>query len=112
MSAEGQERRIRLVCNTSALPPGADIGADIRNRRDVPIGDIMHRSKDGRYSITSSARASSISGTSMPSALAALRLITNSNLLHCTIGRSAGFVPLRNRPARNSSLVVRFPLPS
>jgi hypothetical protein len=33
-----------------------------------------------RYSITSSACASSVGGTSMPSALAVARLITNSNL--------------------------------
>ena len=33
------------------------------------------------YSITSSARASSIGGTSMPIALAALMLITSSNLV-------------------------------
>jgi hypothetical protein len=51
------------------------------------------------HSITSSARASSIGSTSMPGALA-LRLIKNSNLVDCTIGRSAGFVPLRIRPAR------------
>jgi hypothetical protein len=36
---------------------------------------------------------------SIPSALAALRLITNSNLVDWTIGRSAGFAPLRMRPA-------------
>jgi hypothetical protein len=33
------------------------------------------------YSITSSARASKVGGTSSPSALAVLRLITNSNLV-------------------------------
>jgi len=33
------------------------------------------------YSITSSARASSIGGTSMPSALAVLRVITSSTLV-------------------------------
>jgi hypothetical protein len=46
MSQLGQERRIRLVCNTSALPPEADIGADIRNRRDVPRADICTAAKD------------------------------------------------------------------
>ena len=35
------------------------------------------------YSITSSARASSVGGTSRPSALAVLRLITSSNLVGC-----------------------------
>jgi hypothetical protein len=49
----------------------------------------------GSYSITSSARASSVGGTVRPSALAALRLITNSNLVGCSIGRSVGLAPLR-----------------
>src|SRR5947209_15697200 len=47
------------------------------------------------YSITSSARASSIGGTSRPSALAALRLITSSNLVGCSTANSPGFAPLR-----------------
>src|SRR5262249_8759434 len=50
------------------------------------------------HSITSSVRASSIGGISMPSALAVLRLITNSNLVDCTTGKSAGFAPFRMRP--------------
>ena len=50
------------------------------------------------YSITSSARASSVGGTSMPSALALGRLMTSSNLVDCTTGKSAGLVPLRMRP--------------
>src|SRR5262249_11029155 len=73
----------------------------LRSRRKRPC----RRNAEKRYklaplhSITSSARAMSVGGTSMPSALAASRLITNSNLVDCTIGRSAGFVPLRMRPA-------------
>jgi hypothetical protein len=39
---------------------------------------LMHRSKSRAFSITSSARASSIGGTSMPSALAVFKLITSS----------------------------------
>lgn len=45
------------------------------------------------YSITSSARASSVGGISTPSARAVLRLMTNSNLVGCSIGKSAGFAP-------------------
>src|SRR3954447_908116 len=41
------------------------------------------------YSITSSARASNVGGTMMPSALAVLRLITSLNLVDCSTGRSA-----------------------
>jgi hypothetical protein len=45
------------------------------------------------YSITSSARASSVGGTSTPSALAVLRLMTNSNLVGSCTGRSEGAAP-------------------
>src|SRR5215467_1668478 len=47
------------------------------------------------HSITSSARASSIGGTSRLSALAVLRLMINSNLVGCSTGRSAGLAPLK-----------------
>src|SRR5262245_9651939 len=49
------------------------------------------------HSITSSARASSVGGTSKPSALAVLRLMTNSYFVGTCTGRSAGFAPLRMR---------------
>ena len=59
----------------------------------------MRRSKQHLYSITSSARASSVGGTSMPSALAVPRLITSSNFMARSTGMSAGLAPLRMRPA-------------
>jgi hypothetical protein len=49
------------------------------------------------YSITSSARASSVGGTSRPSALAVLRLITSSNFVGACTGKSAGFAPRKTR---------------
>src|SRR5262249_12106209 len=49
------------------------------------------------HSMTSSARASSMSGTVGPSALAVLRLIPSSYLVGACPGRSAGFSPLRMR---------------
>src|SRR5437763_6944927 len=51
------------------------------------------------HSMTSSARASSDCGTVSPSAFAVLRLMTNSNLVGCSTGRSAGLAPLRIFPA-------------
>src|SRR5262245_35106194 len=51
------------------------------------------------HSITSSARASSLSGIWRPSVLAVLRLITRSNLVGCWMGSSPGFSPLSTRPA-------------
>ena len=50
------------------------------------------------YSITSSAVASSTAGTSRPSALAVFRLMTNSNLVGRTTGKSLALSPLRMRP--------------
>src|SRR6516225_2839814 len=50
------------------------------------------------HSITSSAMASTPGGIVSPRAFAALRLMTNSNLVGCNTGRSAGFSPLRMRP--------------
>jgi hypothetical protein len=47
------------------------------------------------YSIASSAMASSVAGTSRPSALAVLRLIASANLVGCSIARSLGFAPRR-----------------
>src|SRR5262249_7191516 len=51
------------------------------------------------HSITSSARASRVGGTSMPRALAVCRLMTSSNLVARWTGNSPGFSPLRMRPA-------------
>src|SRR5262249_50703266 len=50
------------------------------------------------HSMTSSARASSVSGTVRPSALAVLRLITSSNFVGCITGKSAGLVPFKILP--------------
>src|SRR5438034_10136080 len=56
---------------------------------------------DGKcYSITSSARARRACGTVRPSAWAVLRLITSSNLVGCSTGRSAGLAPSRVCPAQ------------
>src|SRR5258707_10728724 len=50
------------------------------------------------HSITSSVSNRIELGTSTPSALAVCRLITNSNFVDCTTGKSAWFAPLRNLP--------------
>src|SRR5215813_1470654 len=51
------------------------------------------------HSITSSASASSFSGTFKPRVCAVLRSITNSNFVGCITGRVAGLTPLRILPA-------------
>src|SRR5262249_60574127 len=57
-------------------------------------------------SITSWARASSVGGTSRPSALAVLRLMRNSNLVGPSTGRSEGLVPFNIRSTAAFRLVV------
>jgi hypothetical protein len=56
---------------------------------------VSRCSEEQCYSITSSARASSVGGTSRPSAFAVLRLSTRSYLVGACTGKSAGFSPLR-----------------
>jgi hypothetical protein len=53
----------------------------------------MQRNKKRRYSITSSARSRIAVGNSIPIALAVLRLMTSSNLVGSSTGKSAGFAP-------------------
>jgi hypothetical protein len=78
--------------HATAAPPSSVMTRDHRaaEERDELAAD---------HSITSSAVASSLSGTVRPSAFAVLRLITNSSFVACMTGRSAGFSPLRMRPA-------------
>ena len=53
------------------------------------------------YWITRSARSSSDCGIVSPSALAVLRLMTSSNFVGRSTGRSAGLAPLRILSARH-----------
>src|SRR5262245_20869620 len=69
----------------------------LRNRRDRPSGRAAEQRDElaaPHHSITSSARASNVGGTSRPSALAVLRLMTSSYLVGACTGRSPGFSPL------------------
>ena len=63
-------------------------------RRPRRYVDHQCRSKLQSYSITSSARSWIAVDSSTPIALAVFRLMTNSNFVACSSGRSAGFVPL------------------
>jgi len=80
----------------SALPPKADIVGRNGDVRFVPKADIC-AAANSRYSITSSARASSGCGTVSPSAFAVLRLIINSYFVGACTGKLAGFSPFRMR---------------
>jgi hypothetical protein len=102
-----QERRDVGTVRRGAAQEHTDVPhalALLRARRERPRNrGRARRAGDERdelaavHSITSSARASSIGGTSRPSALAVLRLITSSYLVGACTGRSAGFSPLRMR---------------
>jgi hypothetical protein len=75
----------------------ADIAAHLRGHRVV--AHDPHRPPKRIHSITSSAMVRSCGGTSMPSAFAVPRLITNSKRVGRHTGRSEGLSPLRMRPA-------------
>src|SRR6516225_3510079 len=69
----------------------------LRARRQRPRGRTAEQRDEiaPLHSITSSASNCREFGTSRPSALAVCRLMTNSNLVDCRTGRSAGFAPFR-----------------
>lgn len=77
--------------------PESDRNSDLPGGRYVPIPTKVQCSKLSSYSITSSAVASSLSGTVRPSAFAVLKLMTNWYLVGNCTGRFAGFSPLRMR---------------
>jgi hypothetical protein len=56
----------------------------------VPQPDVSKRSKATPYSITASARLSSVIGNVRPSVFAVLRLITSSIFVGCWTGSSPG----------------------
>src|SRR5512138_230868 len=64
---------------------GADLASSGSERSLDPVG----------YWITSSACASTDCGIVRPSVFAVFRLITSSNLVGCSTGRSPGLAPLR-----------------
>src|SRR5262249_53506251 len=72
----------------------------LRTRRQRPRCRRAPEQRDelaAPHSITSSARASTVVGTSRPSVLAVFRLIVSTYLVGACTGRSAGFSPLRMR---------------
>src|SRR5712664_1655673 len=89
-------RRTQCEQMSSELPLKADIAQHSRHASNVPTPDMPC------YSITSSARVSSVGGTMMPSAFAVFKLITSSYLVGCSTGRSAGFAPLKILLTKNA----------
>src|SRR6185295_19262229 len=81
---EGQQRGAKRKANTLGdhRPPTTDYA-----HRTLPRA-CFHR-------ITLSARASTLGGIVRPICFAVFRLITSSNFVGCSTGRSAGFAPFR-----------------
>jgi hypothetical protein len=105
MSASGHSPTFPGLQAMSASPPEADIRTDMdRGRRSANSVTIASQrtATIHRYSITSSARASSVGGMVMPSDFAVLRLIVRLYLVGVCTGRSSGFSPLRRRSRRTN----------
>ena len=104
------EREVTSIMANSRVPwtkvkgPGATrrtASHCLRKPASVPVSESARWARSevaAPYSITSSARASSVGGISRPSILAVLRLMISSNFVGCTTGRSAAFSPWRIRP--------------
>jgi hypothetical protein len=86
----GQTETSTRRCVMSVLRPKAYFLRLPGQVRLVQISEVIKG-----YSITSSAATSSVCGTVRPSAFAVLRLMTKSNLVGCSTGKSMGFAPLR-----------------
>jgi hypothetical protein len=89
-----------LTCQTcNAVPPSmsSDIEGSKSGRAAGPTPDQIRTGGQPAHSITSSATASSLSGTVRPSAFAVLRLIDRTYFTGVCTGRSDGFSPLRIR---------------
>src|SRR5262249_24115709 len=85
----GRALRVVLIASSPCSWPCS------RNRR-CTIPPVGERRSSTLYSMISSARNSSGCGIFGPSGvLAVFRLITSSNLVACSTGRSAGLAPLR-----------------
>src|SRR5262245_3303919 len=80
--------------NADATNLPAPLGGSSKRRRDNRAAEQRDELATPDHSITSSARASSIGGISMPSALAVLRFTTSSKRVGCSTGSSAGLAPL------------------
>src|SRR5262249_5012944 len=77
------------VCRQQQTFPGPVCTSHLGHKATYAVQQIH------RYSITSSARASTDGGMVWPIALAVFRLMTSSNLVGCSTGKSAGLAPFK-----------------
>jgi hypothetical protein len=82
-SAMGQNEKVsQRAFLDRCTPESRHCSARLARQKSATTG-LMHRSKSHCYSITSSAVARRVDGTSRASDLAVLRLITSSNFVGC-----------------------------
>src|SRR6478736_9706007 len=93
----GLNRKYSLRADDVRSTPESGLKSDIAPCPKGAMSGCEQPQQIPSYSITSSARARSVSGTSRPSALAVLRLITSSYFVGACTSRSAGFSPRRMR---------------
>src|SRR5262249_26569917 len=89
-----------IVENTNSRSRSLRLRWDNGGRHVRPRGRRAAEQRDELaplHSITSSAVASSFSGTVRPRLVAVFRLMANSNLTGASTGRSAGLAPFRMR---------------
>ena len=86
-------RHARLQAAVGAANAALSGGALARQ----PTSTLSWAGRRVSYSINSSARSSTDRGIVSPSAFAVWRLMTNSNFVGCSTGRSAGLAPFRIR---------------
>jgi hypothetical protein len=91
----------RIVCLRMGWCPNSQTLAPVAGDRRPSSWHVD--AVRGHHSITSSVRASSVGGSSRPSALAVIRLMTRSNLVGCSTGMSAGFAPRRILSTRSAA---------
>src|SRR5258708_38109465 len=93
MSVEGQKAKYSLRADVFRFAPKSGHCATEPACPFRATNGLMHCNIQDRYSITSSAVASSEGRIVRPSAFALLRLTISSNLVGCSTGRSPGFAP-------------------
>ena len=93
----GDGRRRRRASGGAARAKGFR-GTLPRRELSIPRGAEFSQYRKPSYSITSSTMESRPEGKARPSVFAVFMLITSSNFVACTTGKSAGFSPLRTRP--------------
>ena len=75
--------------------PSSRLRLKSKRRGQEAAAKIGNERATGDHWITSSARASTDGGTASPNVFAVLRLMTGSNFVGCSTGKSAGLAPLR-----------------